>query len=144
MVNAVKAPVELLVLQFPGQQPDAAAVEAVREIIDAGLITILDLLYVERDQAGVVQVVELDHPERFGLTSAAAQRFELVSDLDAEEIGSQLPDGTCAAVLVYEQSWTRRVSSVLAGSGGQVALHIQVPQEVVESAMAATSSDTQK
>ena len=136
----VNGPVELLVLEFPGERPDDSAVVEVRQVIEQGLVTVLDLLYVVRHDDGRIEVVDLPDPAAFGLIGDAAKTFELVSEEDAADVGSSIQPGSCAVVIVYEQTWARQVTAALAASGGEVALHVQVPPEVVAAAMTSATS----
>jgi hypothetical protein len=39
-------------------------------------------------------------------------------------------------VIVYEHTWARHLAAALEDDGGQVGLHVQIPRETVEAALA--------
>jgi len=57
-----------------------------------------------------------------------------------EVIRDSLEPGASAAIIVYEESWARGVASAVRKAGGEVALHVQVPRDAVDAAVAAAAS----
>jgi hypothetical protein len=51
-----------------------------------------------------------------------------------------LEPGASAAIIVYEESWARGVASAVRKAGGEVALHVQVPRDAVDAAVAVAAS----
>ncbi|HEU0042614.1 MAG TPA: DUF6325 family protein [Jiangellaceae bacterium] len=131
-------PVEVVVLSFPGDRVDPGVVEAIKDVVDRGFVTILDLVFAARDQAGEVRVVEFeDAPDGFGFADVDVKREDLVSADDIETIIESLEPGHSVAVLAYELTWARTVASAIADAGGQVELHVRIPTETAEAARAA-------
>ena len=52
-------PVEILVVGFPGNQFNGEAAPALAELVESGLIRVIDLVFVLKDEAGDVVGVEL-------------------------------------------------------------------------------------
>ncbi len=133
-------PVEYLVIEFPGNQFNGDVAPAVAELIEAGIVRLLDLLFVTKDEAGVVAWFELGD-----FDSAVGQAFEalegtvggLVSEDDVEEVAANLPLDCSAAILVWENVWAERFVAAVQASKGEVLAHERIPVAVVEAAMAA-------
>ena len=133
-------PVELIVLSFPGEQVDPAVVGEVMDVVSKGYVTILDMIFVSRLQDGQTRVVDIDEDlDPTGLSPLRVDGRALLNDEDMDLIREAVPPGTSAAVIVYEESWARRVAGAVRDAGGQVELHLQLPRDTVEAAVAAAA-----
>jgi hypothetical protein len=133
-------PVEMVVLSFPGTQIDAAVTAAFAEVIDGGYATILDLIYLSKDADGTLSQIEIDEPlSETGLDGITVDPLGLVSDEDLDVVRESMEPGTSAVVIVYEETWARKLAGEVRRAGGEVELHVQVPRDAVEAAMSASS-----
>jgi uncharacterized membrane protein len=131
-------PVELIVLTFPGERADPAAVKAVEDVVAQGYVTVLDLVFMSRLKDGQIRVTDVDQNlDDTGLGSLRITRQALVSEDDMELVRDTLEPGSSAAVIVYEETWARGVAGAVRAAGGEVALHVQLPRETVEAAISA-------
>ncbi|GAD86786.1 DUF6325 family protein [Nocardia asteroides] len=134
-------PVDFLVLTFPGTTVDDAVTDALAEVVGNGLVTLLDLIVLTMDEAGVVTELEIeDDLTEVGLTGLTAADIDLVSDADVEVVRTSMAPGSTAAILVFEQTWAARLATAVRDSRGEVALHVQVPRDAVETAVAAAAT----
>ncbi|MEV6058884.1 DUF6325 family protein [Nocardia asteroides] len=134
-------PVDFLVLTFPGTTVDDAVTDALAEVVGNGLVTLLDLIVLTMDDAGVVTELEIeDDLTEVGLTGLTAADIDLVSDADVEVVRTSMAPGSTAAILVFEQTWAARLATAVRDSRGEVALHVQVPRDAVETAVAAAAT----
>lgn len=130
----------MVVLSFPGTQIDAAVTAAFAEVIDGGYATILDLIYLAKDAAGTLTQIEIDEPlSETGLDGITVDPLGLVSDEDLDVVRSSMEPGTSAVVIVYEETWARKLAGEVRRAGGEVELHVQVPRDAVEAALSASS-----
>ena len=134
------APVEYVVIEFPGNQFNGDVAPALAELIESGIVRLLDLLFVTKDASGKVGWFELGD-----FDSEVAQAFDalegtiggLVSEDDVAEVADGLPNDCSAAILVWENAWAERFVAAVQGSKGEVLAHERIPAEVVQAAMAA-------
>ena len=139
MVTDNVGPVELAVLSFPPLRVPAAVVRGLREVVDQGLVTIVDLVYLAKDAAGELIQIEVDQPlGDIGLDELTVDPSGLVSDEDLDIVRDLLEPGSSAVVVVYEETWARNLAGTVRDSGGELALQVQVPRDAVEAALAAT------
>ncbi len=132
-------PVELAVLSFPTLRIPYAVVQGLREVVDQGLVTIIDLVYLAKDTEGEMIQVEVDQPLReVGLDELTVEPNGLVSDEDLDIVRDLLEPGSSAVVVVYEETWARKLAGTVRDSGGELALQIQVPRDAVEAALTAS------
>lgn len=131
-------PVELVVLAFPGAQADPATVTALQDVVAKGYVTLLDLVYLAKDEAGNVRQVDVDEDlQDVGLEILSIEAKALISDEDLDVVRDALEPGTSAAIIVYEETWARNFTSTARAAGGEVVLHVQIPHEVVVAAVEA-------
>ncbi|WP_205528735.1 DUF6325 family protein [Desertimonas flava] len=138
-MNPTEAPIELAVIEFPGSRFNGEIVPALAELVDAGTVAILDLVLVSKGANGAVaaiEVGELADEETAIFDQLDGEIHGLLSDEDIEMIGDALSLGSTAAVVVWENTWARRLVEAVAGAGGQVVAHDRLDAETVRSSLA--------
>ncbi|QNG18569.1 DUF1269 domain-containing protein [Rhodococcus triatomae] len=135
-------PVELVVLSFPGTVIDAGTVAALRDVVDHGYVTVLDLVYLTRGEDGTVVEIDVDEDlGEVGLADLQIAAQDLVSDVDLEIVRETLAPGNSAVVVVYEETWARRFAVAAREASGEVVLHVQIPHESVLAALRAAQEE---
>jgi Family of unknown function (DUF6325) len=115
-------PIDYVVLEWQGQQPNAGEVEPLLvDLVDRGIIRILDIAFVAKDQDGSVSAIDIGDLKQ---VAAAFAEFEgassgLLGFEDLQEAAAALDPGTSAAVLVWENRWAAPVAAALRRSGGR-------------------------
>ncbi len=136
----VLGPVEFLVLTFPGNSIDAGITDALTEVVSDGRVTLLDLIVLSMDTSGAITEREIDDDlETVGLTGLTAADIDLVSDTDLDMVRASMEPETTTVVLVFEQSWANKLAAAVRDAKGVVTLHVRVPRDAVEAAVAAAS-----
>ncbi len=133
-------PVEILVVSFPGNEFNGDVAPALAELVASGVIRVIDLVFVTKDDDGNVVGIELSD-----LDDAIGTAFEphieepsgLVSEEDIEDLGADLAPGSSAAILLVEHVWATRFRDAVLGSGGEVVAEIRIPKEVIDEVVAA-------
>jgi uncharacterized membrane protein len=130
-------PVEYMIMTFPTTTIDVGVGPAVQDLVDRGLIAVLDMLVVARDADGSVASLEAD--DESGLASLTVIDGEVggfISDDDIDYVGDALVPGSCALVLVCEDRWATPLADVLRASGGLLYEGARVPADLVDAAIA--------
>ena len=131
-------PIDYIVLEWPGQQPTAGEVAPLLlDLVDRGIIRILDIAFVTKDQDGSVSGVEAGDLKE---AAAAFAEFEgassgLLGFDDLQEAAAALEPGTSAAVLVWENRWAAPVAAAIRRSGGQLVASGRIPVQAVLAAL---------
>ena len=103
-------------------------------------MTVLDLVIISRLQDGQIRITDVDENlDDIGFGALEIKAQTLVNEDDMEVIRDSLEPGASAAIIVYEESLARGVASAGRKAGGEVALHVQVPRDAVEDAVAAAA-----
>lgn len=128
-------PVEMLVVKFPGNKFSGEIAPALQELVDTGLIRVIDLLFVLKDSDGAVLVYEqngLGDEIAAVLEPIVQPEDELLSQDDAESIGVLLEPNSSAAMLLFENSWAARFVQTLRNADGEVIINSRIPSAVIE------------
>jgi hypothetical protein len=141
---AVIGPVDFLALTFPTHHIDPAVVQSVAAVVANGDARILDLLMIVNDPDGTRRVLDVDDAlARHGLAPLLPEEGVLMSDEDVATAVGRLQPGQAAVLLVYEHLWAVRVAEELTRAGGEVALHVRIPGDVVAAAVQADEVTSQ-
>jgi hypothetical protein len=135
-------PIDYIVVEWQGRQPNGEAVPHLIDLVDRGLIRILDLAFIAKDGDGSVAALEISElgqqVEEFATFAGASSG--LLSDEDVAEAAQALEPGTSAALLVYENSWAAPFATAVRRSGGQLVASGRIPVEDVLAALDAADS----
>lgn len=115
-------PVEVLVVGFPGNQFTGEIVPELERLTAAGTITVIDGIFVTRDQSGDLAFVEfeqLDAGHDAARLAAVLDQIEsLLSDEDIADLAADLEPGSSQAILVFEHTWAKPLRDAIVSSGG--------------------------
>lgn len=135
-------PIEMLMIRFPGDQISGDLVPAMTELINDGLVRIVDLLFIRKDGAGSVSVFELGDlsPDLAGQYAPLLHDVtELLNEEDAHEMAESLENGSSAGIMLFEHTWATRFAEAVRASNGEVLLSQRIPSSVIDEVIAATS-----
>jgi Family of unknown function (DUF6325) len=131
-------PIDYVVLEWPGRQPDAGEIQPLLlELVDRGVVRILDIGFVAKDPDGSVVGVELGELKQAAVAFAEFEGASsgLLGYDDLQEAAAALDPGTSAAVIVWENRWVAPVAAALRRSGGQLVASGRIPVQAVLSAL---------
>jgi hypothetical protein len=138
-------PVDYVVLEWPGRQPDGSAAGPILELVDRGIIRVLDVALMVKGDDGSVAAIELGELEDSGFAEFEGASSGLIGQDDLEEAARALQPGTSAAVLVWENRWAAPVAIAVRRSGGQLVasgrIEIQAILAALEAAEAAATTN---
>lgn len=130
--------VEYAVIAFPGNNFKGEIIPAIQDLVDRGLIRILDLVVVKKDGAGNVEAVELSalsHEERSVFDGLPHEVDGLFNMDDIEGIAAELPLETTAGLIVWENVWSARFSEAVMNADGILLANERIPAPVVKAAL---------
>lgn len=132
-------PVEYLIVEFPGNKFKGEIVPALAELTKSGVIQVIDLLFIKKDDEGNVASFELS-----ALGADEASPFDdldgeidgLLSEEDILLAAEKLQPNSSAALLVFEHAWATRLRNAIIGANGRLVDNGRIPPELIEAAMA--------
>ncbi|MFE9630069.1 DUF6325 family protein [Streptomyces sp. NPDC006463] len=128
-------PVDYVVVEFPGNKMTGEAFPLLVDLVDRGIIRLLDLRFVRKDADGTVTAMELseagDGESTLSLSVFDGASSELLGQDDLEEAGNALQPGNAAAIMVYENRWAAPFAVALRRSGAQMVASGRIPVQAL-------------
>ena len=134
-------PIDYLVVEFPGSKMTGEGLPLLVDLVDRGIIRILDLVFVKKELDGSVKglaIADLDKDGKLDLAVFEGASSGLLDQEDLDEAGGVLQPGSSAGLLVYENRWAAPFARELRRGGGQVVAHGRIPVQAVLAALEAT------
>jgi hypothetical protein len=136
-------PVDYLVVEFPGDRRTGEGLPLLVDLVDRGLIRILDLLFVKKESDGTVdaiQIADLDGDGDLDLAVFEGASSGILGEDDIESAAGVLEPGSSAALLIYENVWAAPFAAALRRSGGRLVASGRIPVEDLVAAVDASES----
>lgn len=126
-------PIDYIVVEYPQHNPTGEAFEELLKLVDAGIIRILDLAFVRKqDDDSVValsfQDVAGEAPEIAIYEGASSG---MLGQEDFDEVGNALARNAAAAILVWENAWAAPFAAAVRRSGGQLVASGRIPVQAI-------------
>jgi hypothetical protein len=135
-------PIDYVLIEWPDRQPDGRAVPHLVDLIDRGIIRLLDLTFITKGEDGSVAAVEIadlgDGAEEFAVFEGASSG--LLTDEDTDEAAGALEPGTSAVLIVFENRWAAPFATAVRESGGQLVASGRIPIQAMLAALEAAES----
>lgn len=123
-------PIEFYAIGFDGDRPGPAVLQAIDDLVAAGTVNVLDLVFARRSPEGEIEVLELSDTIDDGGASAL-DLAGLAGQDDILYLVEGLEPGKSAAILVVELLWAKAFASRLWEAGGAVIAREGIPAPVV-------------
>jgi hypothetical protein len=135
-------PVDYVVLEWPGQQPTGEAAPLIIDLVDRGIIRIIDIAFMRKAEDGTIDTLDLGalNGDSAGFSEFEGASSGLLDQEDLEEAAAALAPGTTAAVLVWENRWAAPVAVALRRSGGQLVASGRIPTQAILAALDAVEA----
>ena len=134
-------PIDYLVVEFPGSRMTGEGLPLLVDLVDRGIIRVLDLVFVKKELDGSVKgmaIADLDHDGTLDLAVFEGASSGLLGQDDLDEAGAVLEPGSSAGLLVYENRWAAPFAAALRRGGGHRVARGPHPGHAVLAALDAT------
>ncbi|GAA2953090.1 MULTISPECIES: DUF6325 family protein [Microbacterium] len=129
-------PVELYLVGFDGDRPSPDTISALADLLEGGLVRLLDFVIVSKSESGDVEVIEIeDQTEEYGFGSIELAEIGITGEEDIAELVELVEPGSSAAIVALELLYARRLADRLAASGGVVLSAERIPAPIVNAIM---------
>jgi hypothetical protein len=132
-------PLEYIVIGFEGNTFDGSIAREIEKVVEQKIIRLVDVVFVGKDAAGDVLVVEIDakdDPRFASFAPLLADRMGLFTPEDLATIASLLPPDTAGVALLFEHRWAESIKDAMQAAGGFLVTRTVVPPEVLEEVVA--------
>ncbi|GAA2231845.1 MULTISPECIES: DUF6325 family protein [Streptomyces] len=131
-------PIDYLVVEFPGNRMTGEGFPLLVDLVDRGLIRILDLMFVRKDEDGTVtgmEIADLTGDGALDLAVFEGASSGLLGQDDLEEAATALEPGCSAGILVYENVWAAPFAAALRRGGARLVASGRIPVNAVVAAL---------
>jgi hypothetical protein len=136
-------PIDYLVVEFPGNGMTGEGFPLLLDLVERGIIRILDLVFVTKGADGSVAgvaIADLDRDGTLDLTAFEGAASGLVGQDDLDDVGAILDPGSSAGILVYENVWAAPFATALCRGGAQLVASGRIPVQAVLAALDAAEA----
>jgi hypothetical protein len=135
MESTDAGPIDVVMLEFPGNQFNGGIAPALRDLVAGGQVRVVDLLFVYKDADGTVGSLELA-----GLGAELEPSFVdldghlgggLLDADDVDDVASGIEPGSSVAVIAVENLWAIPFIDAVRDAGGVLVDQFRVPSDVV-------------
>jgi len=115
-------PIDVVVIGYPAGAPmTGEAVPILLELVDRGIIRVIDAMFVRKDADGTFSgfdLADLDQDTAGDLTAFAGASTGLLDDEDVAAAAAEIEPGSAAAMIVYENRWAAPFVTAVRRNGG--------------------------
>ena len=136
-------PIDYIVVEFPGSRMTGEGLPLLVDLVDRGIIRILDLVFVKKELDGSVTgvaIADFDKDGKLDLAVFEGASSGLVGQDDIDEAGAALEPGSSAGIVVYENRWAAPLARALRRGGAQLVASGRIPVQAVLAALDAAEA----
>ncbi len=111
------------------------------DLVDRGLIRILDLRFVRRGMDGSMRALELqdiDRDGQFDLAKFEGASSGLLDDTDIADARSVIEPGSSVGILIFENRWATPFTQALRRGDAELVAAGYIPQDTIAASLDAT------
>ena len=131
-------PIDYLLVEFPADHnPDGSALIHLVDLVDRGVISVLDLAVIRREGDGVaaLEISDIDVGADLDADILAEASSGLLDDQDLADAASALADGCLGVLVVYENVWAAPFATDLRRAGAQLVASGRIPVNAILEAL---------
>lgn len=126
-------PVELVLIEFPGNRFRGEIAEELRRLVEAGTIEVLDALLIRKGADGSVDWLEVaDVDEDGGLAALVGEPAGLLAADDVEAVADELEADSSVGMMLFEHTWAAGLTAAIQRADGRLIDWARVPAAAVD------------
>lgn len=139
-------PVDWVILEFPGSRFRGEIAPILADLVDDGVVRVLDLVLVTKQMDGTVEARELTDADgaEIGALREMKSDLTLLSEQDVTSAAAAIEPGSTAALLVWENRWAAPFATAVRRAGGELVATGRVPVPVLLAALEEDLADEEE
>ena len=138
-------PIDVVVIGYPPDAPKTGeAVPILLDLVDRGIIRVLDALFVQKDADGTFSgfdLADLDQDVAGDLAVFAGASTGMLNDDDAALAAAEIEPGSAAVLIVYENRWAAPFIAAVRRNGGEIVANERIGvQDLIDALEAAEAA----
>ena len=128
-------PLEYALIAFENAKFSGKIVPELLDLAERGIVRFVDIVFIQKDEDGNARTIELNdlEPEAYEMFVPMGEHVSsLFTNDDLEIAASKLPNGSAAALFLWENLWVANLRKALVDAGGVLVERRQIAPEVVE------------
>ena len=132
-------PVDVYIIGFPGNNFRGEIVPAILEQVEKGVIRVVDILFIAKDADGNIATLTIEDlgPEGAAFAEVDVIQSGALNEEDADEVAEDIPAGSSALLIAYENTWMQDLVLAFARADAVVIDQIRIPADVVNEVVTA-------
>jgi hypothetical protein len=127
-------PIDYIVVEFPGNKMTGEGLPILVDLVDRGIIRLIDLVFFTKADDGsvaVIQIADLDGDGSLDLAIFEGASSGILGEDDINEAAAAVEGGSSAALLVYENRWAAPFAAAVRRGGGQLVAAGRIPVQAI-------------
>ncbi|WP_431684042.1 DUF6325 family protein [Kitasatospora sp. KL5] len=123
-------PIDYVVIEFPGSKMTGEGLPLLVDLVDRGIIRIIDLMFMKKELDGSVvglEIADMTGDGELDLAVFEGAASGLLGSDDLEEAAAALEPGNSAGLIVYENLWAAPFAAALRRGGAQLVASGRIP-----------------
>jgi hypothetical protein len=136
-------PISYVIVEFPGNKMTGEGFPILLDLVDRGIVRILDLKFITKDADGAVrglELMDLDQDGTFDVAVFEGASSGMIDDSDIAEAASAIEPGSSAGVLIFENRWATPFVQALRRGGAELVAAGYIPQDALLESLDATEA----
>ncbi len=133
-------PVDYIVVEFPGNKMTGEGLPILVDLVERGIIRLIDLVFFTKADDGsvaMVEIADLDGDGSLDLAIFEGASAGVLGEDDINEAAAAVEGGSSAALLVYENRWAAPFAAAVRRGGGQLVAFGRIPIPALVAALEA-------
>ncbi|GJF27903.1 hypothetical protein KNE206_06030 [Kitasatospora sp. NE20-6] len=137
-------PIDYVIVEFPGSRMTGEGIPLLVDLVDRGIIRIIDLMFVKKETDGSVvglEIADMTGDGQLDLAVFEGAASGLLGQDDLDEVAAVLEPGNSAGIFIYENLWAAPFATALRRGGAQLVASGRIPIEAVVEVLDALDPD---
>ncbi|GAA1084873.1 MULTISPECIES: DUF6325 family protein [Streptomycetaceae] len=137
-------PIDYVVIEFPGSKMTGEGLPLLVDLVDRGIVRIIDLMFMKKELDGSVvglEIADMTGDGELDLAVFEGAASGLLGSEDLDEAAAALEPGNSAGLIVYENLWAAPFAAALRRGGAQLVASGRIPLPDLVAALDALESE---